>query len=398
MSRLSPDRKHRHPNDVAEMVPVTLKTLQVGNHWLGEHDGGLERFYFELLRHLPETGTGCRGLVVGTPEVGRMTNGAVVAFATPNASLIKRLLQCRRVGAALGSFDLISVHFGLYGLPWLDHIRSMPSVIQFQGSWAGESGAEGAQGLNIMLKQLVESKVYDHARRFLVLSKAFQQELTSRYRIDESRIRIVPGGVDIQRFNTALTRQEARERLGWPENRFIALSIRRQVRRMGLENLIEATKLLRVRHPELLVLLGGSGPLAAELQQRIDEHGLANHVMLLGRVTDEDLPLAYRAADVSVVPTHSLEGFGLITVESMASGTPVLVTPVGGLPETILPFAPECVFPDTSTAALTSVLGEFLDGVRKLPSSDACRAYAVAGFSWPRVARMVRDVYDEAVG
>ena len=56
---------------------------------------------------------------------------------------------------------------------------------------------------------------------------------------------------------------------------------------------------------------------------------------LLGFVAEEDLPWLYRACDISIVPSVALEGFGLPTIESLAAGTPVLVTPIGGLPETV---------------------------------------------------------------
>ena len=95
--------------------------------------------------------------------------------------------------------------------------------------------------------------------------------------------------------------------------------------------------------------------------------------------------------------TQALEGFGMITLESLASGTPVLVTPVGGLPEVIRPFAPECVLADTSTGAIVEALGSFIHGSQALPSSDACRAYAVANFDWPVIAARTRRVYEEAL-
>ena len=106
--------------------------------------------------------------------------------------------------------------------------------------------------------------------------------------------------------------------------------------------------------------------------------------------------MAYRAADMTVVPSQALEGFGLITLESLACGTPVLVSPVGGLPETIEPFAPQCVFANTSTDEITHGIGEALTGSLQLPTDEACRAYAVRGFSWPTIAARVRAVYDEA--
>ena len=103
---------------------------------------------------------------------------------------------------------------------------------------------------------------------------------------------------------------------------------------MGLENLIDAMEQVKACCPDVLLLLGGTGSIANDLQSQIKERGLEQNVRRLGRVSEADLPLAYRAADddrAIAVPG----GFGLVTLESLASGTPALVTPIGGLPEVI---------------------------------------------------------------
>jgi glycogen synthase len=378
----------------------TLRTLQIGDDWPDERAGGLGRYYCELLRHLPATATVSQGMVVGSPSITHKTGGKVVAFATSDAPMQHRLRGARR--AALdqiehGRIDLIASHFALYALPIADRLQAIPTVVHFHGPWAGESGVEGSAGINARFKKVIERLVYSRAKRIVVLSRAFQQELLRRYGIPEELIRVVPGGTDLERFNTTLTRIEARRLLGWPAERPLLLAVRRLVRRTGLENLIDAAKLLVTRQPDLLVLIGGSGPLAGELQQRIAEHGLENNVRMLGRIEDVDLPTAYRAANMTVVPSQSLEGFGLITLESLASGTPVFVTPVGGLPEIVVPLAPECVFDGTSSKEIASVLGEALRGDRFVPTQEACRNYAVSRFSWTRIAEMVRGVYEEAL-
>ena len=383
-------------SEAVHVMPSTLRTLQIGDDWIDDRAGGLQRYYSELLAHLPETGTEYTGLVAGSETVAQTTHGKVIGFAPPSAPLLKRLIACRLAGQKIGPFDLIVTHFALYGLPWLDRLRSAPSVGHFHGPWAGESGIDGANRPNVALKTAIESQVYQRARRLIVLSQSFRDELVRRFHIDEDLIQIVPGGIDTRRFNTVLSRTAAREKLGWPQDRFIVLSVRRQVPRMGLENLIDAARRVVAEAPDALFLIGGSGPLGPELAKRVREHGLEEHVRLLGRIPDDDLPAAYRAADMSLVPSQALEGFGLITLESLASGTPVVVTPVGGLPETVGPFAPQCVLADSSTEEMAAVLVAIVRGERRLPDSASCREYAVEGFSWPRIARRIRAVYDEA--
>lgn len=377
-----------------------IRTLQIGNDWFGERQGGLNRFYSELLKHLPETEVSVRGMVVGSSSVERDTSGVVTGFSSPKEPLIRRLFAARKTGSRLlgeQNSNLIAVHFALYAIPLLDHLRKIPTVVHFHGPWSAESGVEGQSSLSSHVQKSIEQLVYSRGQKLIVLSRAFQKILIERYGIPDDRVRLVPGGIDSERFNTRLTRQEARIRLGWPTDRPVVLAVRRQMKRMGLENLVDAAREVTQKVPDVLILLAGSGPLSPELQRRITAYGLEDHVKLIGRVDDADLPTAYRAADMSVVPSQALEGFGMITLESLASGTPVLVTPVGGLPEVITPFAPECVFSGVETNVIADLLIDFLLGRRTLPTSEQCRSYATDNFSWPVIANMTRDVYAEAL-
>jgi len=203
--------------------------------------------------------------------------------------------------------------------------------------------------------------------------------------------------VDVDRFDTGLTRRAARERLGWPTDRPILLAVRRLVRRVGLDRLIDAIDRVRQRHPDVLLYIGGKGPLRDTLARQIQERGLADHAQLLGFVPDDDLPLAYRAADLSVVPTIAHEGFGLIVVEALAAGTPVMVTPVGGLPEIVAPLADSLVLPDCQPGTMADFIGRALTGALSLPAADTCQAYARSKYDWTQIARQVRTVYEEVI-
>jgi glycosyltransferase involved in cell wall biosynthesis len=120
-------------------------------------------------------------------------------------------------------------------------------------------------------------------------------------------------------------------------------------------------------------------------------------VTLAGFVPDETVPLWYRAADLSVVPTVSLEGFGLTTIESLAAGTPVLVTPVGGLPEAVAPLSRDLVLPSGGFKAIGEGMADALLGRLKLPDEEACRKYARENFDRPVVAAQVAQIYREAI-
>ena len=144
-------------------------------------------------------------------------------------------------------------------------------------------------------------------------------------------------------------------------------------------------------------MIAGKGWMNDELQRQITSAGLENHVKLLGFIHDLDLPVAYRAADLTVVPTASLEGFGLTTVESMAAGTPAIVTPVGGSPEVVGGLSPDLILPDWTPAALAAAITAAFRGELKLPTAEQSKAFARTHFDWSIISEKVRTVYDEAI-
>ena len=144
-------------------------------------------------------------------------------------------------------------------------------------------------------------------------------------------------------------------------------------------------------------MIAGKGWMNDELQRQIASAGLQNHVRLLGFIHDLDLPVAYRAADLTVVPTISLEGFGLTTVESMAAGTPVIVTPVGGSPEVVGGLSPDMIVPDWTPAALAAAITAAFRGELIIPTAEQFREFARTHFDWSIIAQRVRAVYDEAI-
>jgi glycosyltransferase involved in cell wall biosynthesis len=291
---------------------------------------------------------------------------------------------------------LIASHFALYGFPLLDVLWRNAHVVHFHGPWADEAAAEGESRRAVFFKRGIERAIYASARRFVVLSQAFRDVLVRRYGVREDRVDIVPGGVQADTFNTGLSRAEAREKLGWPKDRTILVTVRRLARRMGLENFIDAVDQLRKREPGILAVLAGTGPLAAELADLVERKNLRDHVKLAGFVPDADLPVAYRAADLSVVPSIALEGFGLVVLESLAAGTPVVVTPVGGLPEVVSALSKDLVLDGSSANHLAEGLAMRLSALGKLPSDTACQAYAKDNFDWPVIAKRVVGVYKNA--
>ena len=379
---------------------MTIDSLQFGMHWFPERQGGLDRVYYELSRALPPAGVEFHGLIAGTDRSARDTDGAVLAFSPANVGLARRLLGMRRTYAKYIKThqpDLLVSHFALYTLPILDCLGSRKLVVHFQGPWADEGSVEGNTGLRYSLKRWVENLVYRRATRAIVLSNAFAEVLAERHNFPKDRIHVIPGGIDTKRFAVTETRQAARTRLGWPAGRPTIVAVRRLVPRMGLENLLAAVEIVKRDIPNILVKIAGRGVLQPQLASQIQKLGLSENISLAGFVSDEDLPYFYRAADLSVVPTVALEGFGLIAAESLAAGTPCLVSPVGGLPEVVSALSASLILRTPAVADIAEAISAALQGRLSLPDDVTCRAYAAQHFDWQIIARQVAEVYRLAI-
>ncbi len=367
--------------------------LCVGNGWFPTMPGGLNRYVYELTHQLASQGDNIELCGVGLPNTEPNSSIKLTNLAEPDSSLLQRLWLTRQnfKNRYLTQPDAINLHFSLYSLPLISNLpKDVPLTFTFHGPWALESEREGAKKLGVWAKYWMEQRVYQRCDRFIVLSKAFGDILNKNYHIPWSKINIIPGGVDTHRFQSNLSRQQARQQLNFPQDRFILFTPRRLVHRMGISPLLQALANLKSSCPDVWLAIAGKGILREQLEQQATELGLNNHVKFLGYLPDEQLPIAYQAADLTVVPSQSLEGFGLILLESLASGTPVLCTPVGGMPEILGKFTPELITDSTTIEAIEFKLKTVLTGEISLPSRDACRDYASTHFNWLHIAQQVR--------
>ncbi len=378
--------------------PARPRVLELGMNWFAAGSGGLDRVFSDLVRALPAAGVEVTARVARLDPASR-TSGEVDAFAS-GPGMAARLLGARRAIASSTRgrhVDVVSSHFALYAAPGLDRLRGVPLVMHFHGPWAEESRCEGARSAAVAAKHVLERTVYRRADRVLTRSRAFADIVRARYGVDPARVMVVPGSVDLARFNLSPSRAEAREVLGWPTDRPILLAVRRLAARMGLDRLLEAMIAVRRAVPDVLLYIGGRGHMAAALARQAHETGLGDTVRFLGFLPEATLPLAFRAADINVVPSSALEGFGLTAAEALAAGTPSMVTPVGGLPEVVSALDPALVFASSAPADLAAGLIAALRGTIALPEPSRCRAYAERTFDVTLAASRTASIYREVL-
>lgn len=379
-----------------------LRVMQLGMHER-RSGGGVDHFFWDLFDHLagfPDLSLSAfffrhRSDVL-EKRSGEFCLGSTSLPGSRRLWNVRRAVLSKLTDGSVSKSSVVVSHFALYASALLPQLGRLKHVVHFQGPWAIESATEGKSTLNVKVKRLIERLVYSSANAFITLSHAFRELLIAEYKVDSELVHVIPPAVDLQRFAIG-DRQQARGRLGWPQDAIILLCVRRLTRRMGLEVLIEAFRQVADAYPRSLLFLGGSGALRDELAVKIKNEGLQERVHLLGFIPDDSLATAYQGADVSIMPSQSLEGFGLSTLESLSCGTPVLVTPVGGLPEAVRGLAPRMILSDKDSAGIAEGLDLFLNGRTCLPSSEECRRYVENNFAWRTIAERVKDLYWKAV-
>jgi glycosyltransferase involved in cell wall biosynthesis len=376
-----------------------MKMLQIGASWFAYQFSGLERYFCDLVTHLPALGADITALAYELKAPPRLAGLNVISLGSQDRHVAHKFFKQRRILKTYlnSSTDLVVSHCTPSLFPSLGHLGHKPLVCHFHGPRYLERAMEGANPMSVQVSKFIEQRVYARTDHVITLSQYMKNVLVANYRFPEEKISVIPGGVSLDRFRRQVSRTEARELLGIPPDRPVILTVRRLECRMGLENLIEAMTEVRKAHSDALLLIAGKGRLRQKLSAQIQSQNLSHNIRLVGAVADETLPLYYQAADFSIVPTIAYEGFGLILLESLASGTPVLGTPVGAIPEVLTPLSDLLLLENTTPHALANGIRGALSGHRTLPTPQQCETYAATNYDWSLIGSKVDAIYRQVV-
>lgn len=178
-----------------------------------------------------------------------------------------------------------------------------------------------------------------HADAVLSVSRFTRDALTRLMQVDPAKIRLVPNGVNLERFRPRAAPPGLAARHG-VEGKRVLLSVGRLVARKGADRLIEAMPQIVRRCPDVHLLIAGDGPMRGTLEGMIQVLGLQKNVTLLGAMSDQDIDDLYALAEVFALPNREMpdgdtEGFGLVFLEANACGKPVVAGQAGGAPDAV---------------------------------------------------------------
>lgn len=221
--------------------------------------------------------------------------------------------------------------------------------------------------------------------RVIAISEEMREQLVTRYGFDKRTVNRISHGVDTERFQP---RKEYHEAVS--DDKLTLLFVGRLISRKGADLAVKSLAAINREDVELLVV--GSGRLENGLKQLAQEQGIADRVQFLGYVPDDKLLVLYSSVDATLFLSN-YEGFGLVILESLASGTPVIGTPVGGFPD-IVTDGKEGVIVKRDAKDIANAIESLADEPERLTEMGRRARELAETRTWDTVASETEQVYE----
>ncbi len=415
-----PHQLRGYPSRVAMISVHTSPFAQLG----GRDTGGMNVYIRELSRHLAERGVKVdiftRRTDPRAPHIADVSDGVrlVNVEAGPPEPVNKDALFCLLPEFASEMaylaiqertrYDVVHAHYWLSG--WaaklLKDYWNAPLVMMFHTLAHLKNAVAGADNKETLLRLQVEYRLMEIADAIITANPDEQSEMIHRLEADEKRISLVPPGIDLDLFQPGDS-GAARHALDLPSGPLV-LFVGRIDPVKGIDTLFEAFQQLVRRSgwqgqsPKLvfvggLIQIEGTGStMDADLQRlarRAQELGLSESVLFRGSQPRQLLPLYYNAVDVCAVPSR-YESFGLVAVEAMACGTPIVASSVGGLRFSIEDGVSGLLVPHSEPTELGDALHRLLTDHDLRSHMQVGARQAAVRYSWQTITSAMLRVYE----
>ena len=306
-------------------------------------------------------------------------------------------------------YDLIHSHYWMSGIAagMLKDAWDVPIVHMFHTLGAMKNRiARNAEEREGQYRVDGEKQVLARADRLIVATPAERSQLQFLYQTDVRKMTIIPPGVDTSRFYP-IPKDEARAYIGVKPDDCMALFVGRIEPLKGIDTLMKAVAILGMhdaKNPFYVAIIGGDPDAAPEemteemarLQTMCDELCLGQMALFLGKRAQDTLPYYYSAAEVLVMPSH-YESFGMVALEAMACGTPVIASQVGGLAYLVKDGETGYHVPYDSPEILSEKLGALLcEGDLRNQMGEQAAIHA-REYTWDKIAEKIIRVYREEI-
>ncbi len=368
--------------------------------------GGLGRHVTSLSRAMADRG---RRVTVVTPHEGgaeREEQGNLVVRRVPDASpparefpeRVAKVNNCLLQGVLREvsegqRFDLVHAHDWLtaHAARAVKHGLGIPLVATIHATEYGRNG-----GLYTDLQRHISDIEWwlgFEAWRVICCSNAMKRELELVFQLPTDKLRVVPNGVDIPGQDPISTSEPGLERPDHP----VVFYVGRLVYEKGVDTLIDAFQKTLAHHPRAELLIAGRGPEEHALKDLVKRLGIGKSVRFLGYISDEERNRLYRLADAAVFPSR-YEPFGIVALEAMSFGAPVIAARTGGFAEVIEHGRTGILFEPGDALGLAVELSSLLGSPQKREAlGNAGRRLVASTYDWGPISEATLEVYREVV-
>ncbi len=306
---------------------------------------------------------------------------------------------CQQIIDAVGPFDLIHAHDWLvaFAAVAVKHSRHLPLLSTIHATEMGRNRGHLYEEMQRDI-HMAEWRLVFESWRVIACSNYMAGEVRDYFGAPPEKIDIVPNGVDPRPFDR-LNGQDLRSfrsGLARPEQK-IVFYVGRLVWEKGLQVLVDAAPQIVAQYPNVRFVIAGGGDFRFELAERARQKGVGEWFLFPGRISDDDRDRLYKVADCAVFPSL-YEPFGIVALEAMAAGTPVVTTDTGGLAEVInLHENGLKVHPDDPASLAWGILHTLQHPDWSQSRAVQARKDVDALYNWDRIAKMTKEVYEHIV-
>jgi len=295
------------------------------------------------------------------------------------------------------AYDLIHSHYWLSGQvgAWAQKTWGIPHITTFHTLGAVKNRICATEP-DIRLSS--ERELAVGCETILMTSAKEKNNLLRYYPAREERIEVVPCGVNLDLFRP-IDKLLARRRIGVAADEILALYVGRFAPEKGLDRLLTAAACLGSPPQRRFCVVGGDGNGDPNLRRMLRmKHalGLSERVTFVGRVDQSELPFFYSAADMLVVPS-SYESFGMVALEALACGTPVVATRVGAMEDIVRNHDCGRLASDFRPESLAAAIEIMVRRRAEHPAPPLAIRRSVLRYGWPRVAADILKVYKDSL-
>ena len=372
--------------------------------------GGLARHCWGLSKALARKGIEVHIVTLEFPGVpleeevnGVKIHRVKVEIGNPNflvwVLLFNHFMEKRAglLSREIGEFDIIHVHDWLTTLAGisLKHTLGKSLVLTLHSTEIGRSG--GLNSPDSLTKDSIEWWGTYEAKYIITVSTSLRSEVIEHFKVPEWKVVAIPNGVDIEIFNRNVDRNRVRAKFGVNPDDKLILAVGRLVPQKGFQYLIKAMPIVLSKHTNVKLIIVGDGWMRSQLEYLIRKLGLADKVMTTGFVNDSELIDLYLSADVLVVPSL-YEPFGMVALEGMAAGLPVVVSSIGGLRQIVEHNKTGIwVYPGDVNSIAWGIDYILSNPAHAKILANNAKKKAKEVFSWDAIAERTIDVYKKTI-